>query len=77
MDNIYPLDGYWFTYYGNCSCSDKAFGAPIAALPAGSIFASDPSLSSIFAQLLKGFLILIALASAADVIKKLYRMIRG
>jgi hypothetical protein len=54
-----------------------AFGAPIAALPAGSIFASDPTLSSFFAPFIKGFLILIALASAADVIKKLYRMIKN
>ena len=51
-------------------------GAPIAALPAESIFASDPDLRTLFAPFVSGFLILIALASGADVIKTLYRMIK-
>lgn len=53
-----------------------AFGAPIAALPAGSTFASKTTLASLFDPLLRGILILAAAAAGVDMIRSLYHMIK-
>lgn len=51
-------------------------GAPIAVLPAGTIFGSDPDLVNIFSKLVSGILIVIGLACSWEVIKGLIRVFK-
>lgn len=51
-------------------------GAPIAVLPAGTVFGSEPDLVNLFKYLVSGILIVVMVANTADVIKSLYRMFK-
>jgi hypothetical protein len=51
-------------------------GAPIAVLPAASVFGSDPDLVNLFKYFVNGILVVIAVASGWEVIRTLYRMIK-
>jgi hypothetical protein len=53
-----------------------AFGAPIAALPANHVFASDPELMTFFNYFVAGILIVIGLANGIEAIRSFFRVIK-